>query len=192
MKAAREPLGEARLGRAEIRIRDPDRLKAEFPPPRLDRRGERREIGARGRFSHRRFMLAPLHLHLPDEQATRRFGARLAAVLQPGMSVHLSGDLGSGKTTLARGVLRALGFAGKVKSPTYTLVEPYIDSRLTLYHFDFFRFREPGEWRDAGFRECFNERSICLVEWPEKAAGLLPAPDLHDRAWLRPRRAAAI
>jgi tRNA threonylcarbamoyladenosine biosynthesis protein TsaE len=126
-------------------------------------------------------MLAPLNLHLPDEPATRRLGERLAAVLQPGMSVQLSGDLGSGKTTLARGVLRGLGFPGKVKSPTYTLVEPYIDSRLTLYHFDFFRFREPGEWRDAGFRECFNERSICLVEWPEKAAGLLPPPDLHVR-----------
>jgi tRNA threonylcarbamoyladenosine biosynthesis protein TsaE len=126
-------------------------------------------------------MLAPLHVHLPDEQATRHLGERVAAVLQPGMSVHLSGDLGSGKTTLARGILRGLGFAGKVKSPTYTLVEPYIDSRLTLYHFDFFRFREPGEWRDAGFRECFNERSICLVEWPEKADGLLPAPDLRIR-----------
>jgi tRNA threonylcarbamoyladenosine biosynthesis protein TsaE len=115
-------------------------------------------------------MLAPLHVHLSDEQATRRFGERLAAVMQTGMSVHLSGDLGSGKTTLARGVLRGLGFAGKVKSPTYTLVEPYIDSRLTLYHFDFFRFREPSEWRDTGFRECFSEHSICLVEWPEKAA----------------------
>src|SRR5262245_27930812 len=126
-------------------------------------------------------MLAPLNLHLPDEPATRRLGARLAALLQPGTSIHLSGDLGTGKTTLARGVLQGLGFAGKVKSPTYTLVEPYIDSRLTLYHFDFFRFREPGEWRDAGFRECFNERTICLVEWPEKAAGLLPAPDLHVR-----------
>ena len=126
-------------------------------------------------------MLAPLSIHLADERATRRLGERLAAVLQPGMSAHFSGDLGSGKTTLARGVLTGLGFAGKVKSPTYTLVEPYVDSRLSLYHFDFFRFREPGEWRDAGFRECFDERSICLVEWPEKAAGLLPPPDLLVR-----------
>ena len=126
-------------------------------------------------------MLAPLHVHLPDERATRRLGERLAALLQPGVSIELSGDLGSGKTTLARGVIGQLGFAGKVKSPTYTLVEPYIDSRLTLYHFDLFRFREPGEWRDAGFRECFNEQSICLVEWPEKAAGLLPPADLRIR-----------
>lgn len=124
-------------------------------------------------------MLAPLHVHLPDEPATRRLGERLAALLQPGMSVYLSGDLGSGKTTLARGVLRGQGFAGKVKSPTYTLVEPYLDSRLPLYHFDLFRFRNPVEWREAGFRECFNERTVCLVEWPEKAAGLLPPPDLR-------------
>ncbi len=124
-------------------------------------------------------MLAPLHVHLPDEAATRRLGGQLGALLAPGMSVHLSGDLGSGKTTLARGVLRGRGFEGKVKSPTYTLVEPYMDSRLTLYHFDLFRFRDSGEWREAGLAECFSERSICLVEWPEKAAGLLPAPDLR-------------
>jgi tRNA threonylcarbamoyladenosine biosynthesis protein TsaE len=95
------------------------------------------------------------------------------------MSVHLSGDLGSGKTTLARGLIQALGFSGRVKSPSYTLVEPYEDSRLSLYHFDLFRFNDSEEWRDAGFRECFNERSICLVEWPERAAGLLPPADLR-------------
>lgn len=124
-------------------------------------------------------MVAPLQVHLPDESATRALGARLAALVRPGMSVHLSGDLGSGKTTLARGLIQALGFAGKVKSPSYTLVEPYEDSRLSLYHFDLFRFHDPEEWRDAGFRECFNERSICLVEWPERAAGLLPPADLR-------------
>jgi tRNA threonylcarbamoyladenosine biosynthesis protein TsaE len=126
-------------------------------------------------------MLAPLHVHLPDAAATRVLGERLASALQPGASVHLSGDLGAGKTTLARGVIQALGFAGRVKSPTYALVEPYMDSRLTLYHFDFFRFGDPGEWRDAGFRECFDGRAICLVEWPEKAAGLLPPADVRVR-----------
>jgi len=126
-------------------------------------------------------MLAPLQIHLPDDRATRALGGRVAEVLQPGISVHLSGDLGSGKTTVARGIIQALGFPGKVKSPTYTLVEPYIDSRLFLYHFDFFRFNKPSEWREAGFRECFSERSICLVEWPEKAAGLLPPADLRIR-----------
>jgi tRNA threonylcarbamoyladenosine biosynthesis protein TsaE len=131
-------------------------------------------------------MVAPLHVHLPDEAATRALGARLAAVLVPGMSVHLCGDLGSGKTTLARGLIRAAGFPGRVKSPTYTLVEPYEDSRLSLYHFDLFRFHDPGEWREAGFGECFNERSICLVEWPERAAALLPPPDIRVRLLIPP------
>src|SRR5262245_5945426 len=126
-------------------------------------------------------MLAPLHIHLPDERATRALGEQIAASLQAGTSVHLSRDLGAGKTTLARGLIQALGFRGKGKRPSYALVEPYIDSRLTLYHFDFFRFHDAREWQDAGFRECFNEHALCLVEWPEKAAGLLPPPDLHVR-----------
>ncbi|MGH8681209.1 MAG: tRNA (adenosine(37)-N6)-threonylcarbamoyltransferase complex ATPase subunit type 1 TsaE [Burkholderiales bacterium] len=139
-------------------------------------------------------MLAPLHVHLADEAATRALGERVAAVLQPGASVHLSGDLGAGKTTLARGLIRALGFPGQVKSPSYALVEPYTDSRLTLYHFDFFRFKDPGEWRDAGLSECFNERAIWVVEWPEKAAGVLPPADLRVRLEISPRggRDAAI
>jgi len=126
-------------------------------------------------------MLAPLTIHLPDERATRALGAQLAAALQPGISIHLAGDLGAGKTTLARGLIQALGFAAKVKSPSYTLVEPYENSRLTLYHFDLFRFNDPIEWWEAGFRECFGGPAICLVEWPEKAAGLLPPPDLRVR-----------
>ena len=122
-----------------------------------------------------------LKMHLPDEAATRALGARLARVIVPGLSLYLHGDLGSGKTTLARGLLRGLGYQGRVKSPTYTLVELYTVSRLNLYHFDFYRFREPKEWRDAGFNEYFNDASVCLVEWPEKAAGLLPAADLDIR-----------
>ncbi len=120
-----------------------------------------------------------LKMHLPDEAATRALGARLARVIEPGLFVYLHGDLGSGKTTLARGVLRGLGFQGRVKSPTYTLVELYTVSRLNLYHFDFYRFRDPKEWRDAGFSEYFSDTSVCLVEWPEKAAGLLPVADLE-------------
>ena len=117
-------------------------------------------------------------MHLPDEAATSAFGARLARVIAPGLSLYLHGDLGSGKTTLARGLLRGLGYQGRVKSPTYTLVELYTVSRLNLYHFDFYRFRDAKEWRDAGFNEYFNDASVCLVEWPEKAGGLLPRADL--------------
>lgn len=119
-----------------------------------------------------------LKMHLADEAATRALGARLARAIEPGLFIYLHGDLGSGKTTLARGLLRGLGFQGRVKSPTYTLVELYTVSRLNLYHFDFYRFRDPKEWRDAGFSEYFGNTSVCLVEWPEKAGALLPAADL--------------
>jgi tRNA threonylcarbamoyladenosine biosynthesis protein TsaE len=95
------------------------------------------------------------------------------------MFLALSGNLGSGKTTLTRGVLRGLGFEGKVKSPTYTLVELYNLSRLDLYHFDLYRFNEPQEWLDAGFGDYFEARNLCLVEWPERAGELLPVPDLE-------------
>lgn len=118
---------------------------------------------------------------LPDEEATLALGAALAACLEPGLSLHLRGDLGAGKTTLARGVLRGLGHAGPVKSPTYTLVELYELSRLDLHHFDFYRFHDPREWIDAGFRESFGSDTVTLVEWPERAGSLLPAPDVDIR-----------
>ena len=95
-------------------------------------------------------------LTLADETATLLLGAQFAQVLHPGLVIFLNGDLGAGKTTLARGILRGLGYQGKVKSPTYNLVELYKISKLYLYHFDFYRFEEPTEWEDAGFREYFN------------------------------------
>jgi tRNA threonylcarbamoyladenosine biosynthesis protein TsaE len=113
--------------------------------------------------------------HLENEDATLLLGRALAVVLAPGMVVYLIGDLGAGKTTLARGMLRGLGYSGRVKSPTFTLVEVYEVSRLYLYHFDFYRFHDPQELAESGFREYFNPLSVCLVEWPEKAAGLAPA-----------------
>ena len=118
---------------------------------------------------------------MPDEAATLRLGAALASGVGPGRVVHLHGDLGAGKTTLVRGLLRALGYAGRVKSPTYTLVEPYTLSRLDFYHFDFYRFRDKDEWLTSGFREYFNPGSACFVEWPERAGDLLEAPDLAIR-----------
>jgi tRNA threonylcarbamoyladenosine biosynthesis protein TsaE len=114
---------------------------------------------------------------LADENATVALGAALARALEPGLVVHLRGDLGVGKTTLARGVLRELGYRDRVRSPTFTLVEVYEFSRLNFYHFDFYRFSDPAELDEAGFREYFNAQSVCFVEWPEKAAGL-PPPDL--------------
>lgn len=116
---------------------------------------------------------------LPDEAATLALGNRLAHALEPGLFVALSGNLGSGKTTLTRGILRGLGYPGKVKSPTYTLVELYSLSKLDLYHFDFYRFNDPQEWLDAGFRDHFEARNLCLVEWPERVGDLLPVPDMR-------------
>ena len=116
---------------------------------------------------------------LPDEQATLALGAAVGLALEPGLVIYLTGELGAGKTTLARGLLRALGHEGAVKSPTYTLVEVYEVSRLHLHHFDFYRFHDPREWTDAGFRESFNGRTVSLIEWPEKAAGQLPPADLQ-------------
>ena len=120
-----------------------------------------------------------LSAFLADEVATLALGANLASALEPGMFVSLSGELGSGKTTIARGILRGLGYQGKVKSPTYTLVEVYKLSRLDLYHFDLYRFNDPQELLDAGFRDNFGSGNICLVEWPERAAGLLPQADVE-------------
>lgn len=115
--------------------------------------------------------------HLPAEADTLAFGASLAHALAPGLVIHLQGELGAGKTTLVRGVLRGLGYAGRVKSPTFALVEPYKLSSLYLYHFDFYRFDDPLEWREAGLLEYFSEQAVCIVEWPERANGL-PAADL--------------
>jgi tRNA threonylcarbamoyladenosine biosynthesis protein TsaE len=120
-----------------------------------------------------------LALKLPNEASTLRLGEALAAGAAPGMVLFISGDLGAGKTTLVRGLLRALGYAGRAKSPTYALVEPYELSRLHLYHFDFYRFKDRSEWLNSGFREHFNPGSLCVVEWPEKAGDLLSPPDLH-------------
>jgi tRNA threonylcarbamoyladenosine biosynthesis protein TsaE len=115
---------------------------------------------------------------LRNEAETLALGAALGRRLVPGLVIVLSGDLGAGKTTFARGILRGLGYGGRVKSPSYTLVELYTVSSLYLYHFDFYRLDDPRGWIDAGLREYFTGDSVCLVEWPEKAAGTLPPADL--------------
>ena len=124
---------------------------------------------------------ASLRMHLPAEADTEALGAALAACLRPGLHIWLHGHLGSGKTTLVRGLLRKCGFGGKVKSPTYTLIEPYAVSSLDFYHFDFYRFNSPEEYLDAGLDEYFGNAGVCVVEWPEKALPFLPAADLEVR-----------
>jgi tRNA threonylcarbamoyladenosine biosynthesis protein TsaE len=120
-----------------------------------------------------------LDIKLPDPIATEALGRAVAPGAGPGRVLHLRGELGTGKTTLVRGLLRALGHRGRVKSPTYTLLEPYELSSLHFYHFDFYRLKDRSEWAQAGFREYFNAQSMCVVEWPERAADLLAPPDLE-------------
>ena len=115
---------------------------------------------------------------LADESATIALALRLAAALKPGMVIYLHGDLGAGKTTLVRGLLNALGYTGRVKSPTYTLVEPYHIAGLDLRHFDLYRLHDEEEWEAAGFRDEFDGHNIFFIEWPEKAQGLIPQADV--------------
>ena len=118
-------------------------------------------------------------LKLPDAAATVRLGAALAPGVAPGRVLHLCGELGTGKTTLVRGLLRALGVAGPVKSPTYAWVEPYTVSSLDLYHFDFYRFDDRNAWLSSGLADYFRADAACIVEWPERAGDVLPPPDLR-------------
>jgi tRNA threonylcarbamoyladenosine biosynthesis protein TsaE len=120
--------------------------------------------------------------HLHEEAGTIALGAALARALQPGLTIYLHGDLGAGKTALTRSMLHALGHNGHVKSPTYTLAEPYTvtiaDQTVSVIHFDLYRMASAEEFLDAGFREYFNHQTICVIEWPEKAEAVLPPPDI--------------
>ncbi len=123
--------------------------------------------------------MSQISLSIPDPQAMENMGRRLydACHLQ-GIILYLTGNLGAGKTTLVRGFLRAMSFEGRVKSPTYTLVEPYELLNATVYHFDFYRLNSPDELEYMGIRDYFLTGAYCLVEWPEKAGNALPASDL--------------
>lgn len=122
--------------------------------------------------------MAEFSVFLANESAQLSLAAALAQNTPAGSVIFLQGDLGAGKTTLVRGFLQALGHKGAVKSPTYTLVEPYQVSAQTIYHFDLYRLGEPDELEYAGGRDYFDGESICLIEWPEKAEAYLPVADV--------------
>ena len=129
---------------------------------------------------------SPIRMRLDDESATLDCARRLAGCLQPGLVVYLRGELGAGKTTLVRGVLTALGYRGRVKSPTYTLLEMYHATGLDLRHFDLYRLHSEAEWEAAGFRDEFDGHNIFFIEWPERATGILPPADIEIRFEILP------
>jgi len=125
-------------------------------------------------------MLAPSH-RIDDESSMLEFGETLSDKIVPGEVVYLIGELGAGKTTLARGILSGLGCRDNVVSPTYTLIEPYATCRHDVYHLDLYRLNRQGDIENLGLRDLLDGHAVCLIEWPEKFAGNLPEPSLTIR-----------
>lgn len=122
--------------------------------------------------------MSEVTLYLADEEAMTAFGARIAQITNGHGLIFLEGNLGMGKTTLSRGIIRGLGHVGAVKSPTFTLVEPYEIGEIRAFHFDLYRLVDPEELEFLGIRDYFEDDALCLIEWPDKGAGFLPKPDL--------------
>ena len=176
MKAVGQPGREARFGRGQVHPCHADLGKSQRTGPLSDFRNQLRTVD-----------LSAVERHLPivetatwnTEEDTRALASRLAA--HPSIAnafIELRGELGAGKTTFVRHLLQALGVQGRIKSPTYAVVEPYELERMNIWHFDFYRFSDPREWEDAGFRDIFSSPGLKLAEWPDKATGLLPPADL--------------
>lgn len=193
MESCLQPGQQTRFGARKIDTGHANLGKSEFPAPGLNLRDELSSI------EHPRIVgSAPppnteWETVLQDEAQTQALAEQLACLPALANAVlALHGDLGAGKTTLVRHLLRALGVQGRIKSPTYTVVEPHeapwparwperegsvSGACLHIWHFDFYRFSDPREWEDAGFRELFAQPGLKLVEWPEKAQGAMPTPD---------------
>jgi tRNA threonylcarbamoyladenosine biosynthesis protein TsaE len=193
VKSVGEPLQESRFGVGEVHTGHADLGESQRTAPFPDGCHQRRTVDLSATPNHPPIVgTAPppgsgrVTLDWRSEQDTEAFAGRLAAHAQVAHAfIALHGDLGAGKTTFVRHLLRALGVAGRIKSPTYAVVEPHQARTGPAWHFDFYRFDDPREWEDAGFRDVFDSPGLKLAEWPEKAAGLLPVADLDMRIELR-------
>ena len=186
MEALRQPGLKSWLCRRQVHPRHADLGKSQFAGPLLHLRNELTVAPHTGQIVESGNDAAaaapaetPRHFTWHSEEDTAAFAQRLAAQpLLANVFVTLHGDLGAGKTTLVRHLLRALGVQGRIKSPTYAVVEPHDAPGLSIWHFDFYRFNDPREWEDAGFRDIFANPGLKVAEWPEKAAALTPLADL--------------
>ena len=120
-----------------------------------------------------------MSIEIIGEAAMQQLGRKIADRLESGLVIYLEGDLGAGKTTLVRGIIQGLGYDGRVKSPTYTLIEPYLFDGRSVYHLDLYRLSDPEELEFLGLRDMLDEQSIALVEWPERGEGFLQSPDIE-------------
>lgn len=193
MEPLGQPLGQTRLGRGQIHAGHANLGKSRLSGPLADPGQQLMRIDLSTVERHPPIVGTPskpsasVRLVWRTEAETGRFARRLAASQAVRNAfIELHGDLGAGKTTLVRHLLRALGVNGRIKSPTYAVVEPHEVPGLAIWHFDFFRFNDPREWEDAGFRDLFASPGLKLAEWPEKAAGMLPVADLVLRIESQP------